>query len=65
MIRSYFKYNENMNDPKNFDNIVNSMSKKNIQEMAKQVFEGGGKSYEVVFKPKQSNEIPIKESKKQ
>lgn len=51
LLNSYFRYNENINDPKNFENIVNTMTKKNIQEIAKQVFEGG-KSYEIVFKPK-------------
>lgn len=65
LLTRYFRYNENMNDPKNFEDIVNSMSKKNIQEIAKQVLEGGGKSFEVVFQPKQNNEIPTKESKKQ
>ncbi|WP_308990416.1 insulinase family protein [Mariniflexile litorale] len=52
VLTSYFRYNENINDPKNFENIVNRMSKKDIQEIAKQVLDGG-KSYEVVFKPKQ------------
>ena len=41
-----------MNDPKNFEDIVNGMSKKHIQSLVKQVLDGG-KSYEVVFKPKQ------------
>ena len=52
VLTAYFRYNENINDPKNFENIVNKMTKKDIQNMAKQVLEGG-KSYEVVFKPKQ------------
>jgi zinc protease len=51
-LSTYFRYNENINDPSNFENIVNKMSKKEIQEVAKQVL-NGGKSYEVVFKPKQ------------
>jgi len=52
VLTSYFRYNENINDPKNFENIVNNMTKKDIQDIAKQVLDGG-KSYQVVFKPKQ------------
>ncbi|WP_235841739.1 M16 family metallopeptidase [Confluentibacter sediminis] len=52
VLTSYFRYNENINDPKNFQDIVNNMSKKDIQNMAIQVLDSG-KSYEVVFKPKQ------------
>ncbi|GAA3642908.1 M16 family metallopeptidase [Flavivirga jejuensis] len=52
VLTSYFRYNENINDPKNFEKIVNKMSKKDIQKIAKQILDGG-KSYEVVFKPKQ------------
>ena len=52
VLTNYFRYGENINDPENFVNIVNNMSKKDIQEMAKQILEGG-KSYEIVFKPKQ------------
>ncbi|GAL82744.1 probable zinc protease pqqL [Algibacter lectus] len=53
VLTTYFRYNENMNDPKNFENIVNKMTKDDIQEIAKHVLKGGGESYEVVFKPKQ------------
>ncbi len=53
LLTNYFRYNENINDPKNFEDIVNKMSKDNIQGIAKEVLEGGGKSFEVVFKPKQ------------
>ncbi|MDO5970255.1 insulinase family protein [Flavivirga aquimarina] len=52
VLTEYFRYNENMNDPKNFENIVNKISKKDIQNIVKHVLDGG-KSYEVVFKPKQ------------
>ena len=52
LLRTFFRYGYNMNDPKNFEDIVNSMSKKDIQSLVKEVI-GGGKSYEVLFKPKQ------------
>ncbi len=52
LLKNYFRYNENMNDPKNFEDIVNKMSKRDIQNMAKEVL-SEGKSYEVIFKPKQ------------
>ncbi|AJR03012.1 M16 family metallopeptidase [Siansivirga zeaxanthinifaciens] len=52
VLTSYFRYNENINDPKNFENIVTKMTKKDIQKIAKEVL-SAGKSYEVVFKPKQ------------
>lgn len=52
LLMAFYRYGDNMNDPKNFEDIVNNMSKEDIQQMAKQVLIGG-KSYEVVFKPKQ------------
>jgi len=52
MLTKYFKYNENINDPRNFETIVKEMSKKDIQNIAKQILESG-KSYQIVFKPKQ------------
>ncbi len=51
-LTSYFRYNENINDPKNFENIVNSITAKDIQNIAAQVLEGAEYS-EIVFKPKQ------------
>ncbi|MDR7370234.1 insulinase family protein [Flavobacterium aquidurense] len=52
LLTSYFRYNENINDPKNFEDIVNKMSKKDIQNIGKQLLDGG-ESYQVIFKPKQ------------
>ncbi len=51
-LTNYFRFGENINDPKNYQDIVNKISKKDIQIIAKEVLEGG-QSYEVVFKPKQ------------
>ncbi|WP_316795307.1 insulinase family protein [Pedobacter agri] len=50
LLMSLERYNENLNDPKNFEDVVNKMTKKDIQNIAKQVSEGG-KSYRIVFKP--------------
>ncbi|MCB0745903.1 MAG: insulinase family protein [Ignavibacteriae bacterium] len=47
---SYFRYGENINDPINFENIVNAISKDSIKDIAKQIL-NGGKSYKVIFKP--------------
>ncbi|WP_035483484.1 M16 family metallopeptidase [Gaetbulibacter saemankumensis] len=51
LLSNFFKYHYNMNDPKNFDSIVKSMSKEDIQSIAKEVLKGG-KSFEIIFKPK-------------
>ena len=50
LLTSFFRYDLNINDPKNFENIVNKVSIKNIQDMASQVL-NEGESYRVVFKP--------------
>ncbi|MEP4948436.1 MAG: insulinase family protein, partial [Flavobacteriaceae bacterium] len=52
LLKTFFRYGYNMDDSKNFENIVNEISKKDIQSLTKQIIEGG-KSYEIVFKPKQ------------
>ncbi|GAA4957207.1 M16 family metallopeptidase [Algibacter aquimarinus] len=54
LLRNFYKYNYNMNDPKNFEDIVTNMSKSDIQNIAKQVI-GDGQSYEIVFKPKNND----------
>ena len=51
LLTTYFRYNENINDPKNFTDIMNNMTKEDIQEVAKQVLKDG-QSFEVIFKPK-------------
>jgi zinc protease len=42
----------NMDAPENFENIVKSITKKDIQDMAKRLLDDH-KSFEIVFKPEQ------------
>ncbi|MEL1241716.1 M16 family metallopeptidase [Flavobacterium flavipallidum] len=51
LLSRYFRYNENMNDPKEFDDILNKMSEKDFQEIAKKIL-AGKRSYEIIIKPK-------------
>ena len=41
----------NMNDPKNYENIINSITTKDLKNIAKKLLKNS-KSYEIVFKPK-------------
>jgi zinc protease len=50
LLLNFFRYGENMNNPENFEDVVNKMSYKNIQNIAKQVLKEGN-SYHIVFKP--------------
>lgn len=50
ILLSYFRFNENIKDSKNFKNIVQKMSAKDIQEMTNEILKEG-QSYKVVFKP--------------
>lgn len=52
LLRNYFREGYNMNDPKNFEDIVNAISVKDIKKFAKALLKNA-KSYEIVFKPKQ------------
>ncbi|KJD34885.1 peptidase M16 [Tamlana sedimentorum] len=49
---NYFRHGSNINNPKNFENIVNGINKKHIQKIAKIILEDG-QWYEIVFKPEQ------------
>lgn len=42
----------NMNDPKNYESIINSITLKDVEDIAKKLIKDS-KSYEIVFKPKQ------------
>ncbi|WP_066220057.1 M16 family metallopeptidase [Formosa haliotis] len=50
LLTRYYRFDENLNDPKYFTTIVKKMSKTDIQNMAKHIL-NGGQSYQVVFKP--------------
>lgn len=50
LISNYFEEGYNMNDPKNFEDIVNSITSKEIQEFANSLLEKAD-SMEIVFKP--------------
>ncbi len=50
LISNYFENNINMDDPKNYIDIVNAVTVKDIQDFANTFFKNA-KSYEVVFKP--------------
>jgi zinc protease len=47
---NYFRNNYNMDDPKNYVDIVNNITEKDIQDFANS-FLNKAKSYEVVYKP--------------
>ncbi|MCI9844596.1 M16 family metallopeptidase [Flavobacterium pectinovorum] len=50
LITKYFRYGENMNDPENFEKIVNKMTKADIQNLVKRLL-NDGKSFKIIFKP--------------
>ena len=54
LLQTFFRYGYNMNDSKNFEDIVNSMTTKELQTIAKEIMTGG-QAYEIVFKPKENN----------
>ena len=50
LVYNYFHNNYNMNDPKNYENIINAITVKDIQDFANSFFKKA-KTYEVVYKP--------------
>jgi zinc protease len=50
LLTNYFREGYNMNDPKNFEDIVNSITVKDIQEFTKNLLKNA-KQYEIVIKP--------------
>ncbi len=51
LLKNYVLEGYNMNDPKNFEDIIKSVKTKDIQDVAKRLL-NNSKSYEIVFKPK-------------
>ena len=51
LLRNYFREGYNMNDPKNFENIVNSITAKDIQKFTEKLLKNA-QQYEIVIKPK-------------
>ena len=54
VITNYILEGYNMNDPKNFEDIVNNITAKDIQAFTKQLLDGAD-TYEIVFKPEAKN----------
>ena len=51
LLKNYELEGYNMNDPENFENIINSITIKDIQDITKRLLKDS-KSYEIIFKPK-------------
>ena len=51
LLTRFYREGYNMNDSKNFEDIINNMTTKDIQNFAKTLLKEA-KSYEIVFKPK-------------
>ena len=51
LLSNYYREGYNMNDPKNFENIIKSITVKDIQKTMASLLKGAD-SYEIVFKPK-------------
>jgi zinc protease len=52
LLKEYVMEGYNMNDPKNYEDIVNAITAKDLENIAKKLIENS-KSYEIVFKPKE------------
>ncbi|MDO6853350.1 insulinase family protein [Cellulophaga lytica] len=52
LLQNYVLEGYNMNNPKNFENIISAITTKDIQKFTKTLLKGA-KTYEIAFKPKQ------------
>ncbi|QVY65014.1 pitrilysin family protein [Polaribacter sp. Q13] len=50
LLKTFYRDGYNMDNPKNFEKVINNISKKDIQALAKKL-QKKGQSYEIVFKP--------------
>ncbi|MFY0712537.1 insulinase family protein [Seonamhaeicola sp. NFXS20] len=50
LLTTFYRDGYNMNNPKNFEDVINNISSKDIQVLAKKL-QNNGKSFEIVFKP--------------
>ena len=50
LLNNYFREGYNMDDPKNFENLVNSITAKDIQEFTQKLLKNA-QQYEIVIKP--------------
>ena len=51
LLTTFYRDGYNMNEAKNFEDIINNISKKDIQALTKELI-SKGESFEIVFKPK-------------
>lgn len=50
LLTTFYRDGYNMNDPKNFEEVINNITTKDVQKLAKKL-QDNGKSFEIVFKP--------------
>lgn len=55
LLTNFFRYDYNMDHPENFEDIVNSITKKNIEKITKAILKEA-ETYEIVFKPLNNNQ---------
>lgn len=56
LLMNFYREGYNMNDPKTFENIVNSIAISDVAEFAKAML-NNAKSYEIIFKPEAGPEV--------
>ena len=53
LLTKYYRYDENINDPNNYLNIVKAMTIEDVKKMANVILQGA-ESYQIIIKPEQS-----------
>ena len=59
LLTNYFREGYNMNDSKNFEDIVNSITAKDVQNFTQKLLKNA-KQYEIVVKPKENKDNTLK-----